>query len=79
MNMLYVPKGFAHGFQSLEDNSEIMYLVTEFYSPESESGLNPCDESLNIDWPLEIADISQKDKNRRKIDKDFEGIDPFLL
>lgn len=68
MDMLYVPKGFAHGFQALEDNSEIMYLVTEFYSPEYESGLNPFDERLGIKWPLPVADMSEKDRNRMKID-----------
>lgn len=76
MDMLYIPKGFAHGFQSLEDDVEIMYLVTNYYSPENESGLNPLDPSLNIKWPLPIADISEKDKNRPYINKTFKGISP---
>ncbi len=76
MVMLYIPKGFAHGFQSLMDNSEIMYLVTNYYSPENESGLNPLDPKLNIKWPLPIADISIKDKERPLLDCSFRGIRP---
>ncbi len=74
MRMLYIPKGFAHGFQSLEDNSEVMYLVTNYYSPETESGLNPLDPKLKIKWPLPTADISKKDKERRFISDDYCGI-----
>lgn len=61
MKLFVIPEGFAHGFQSLEDNSEIMYLVTEFYSPESEAGLRFNDPLFGIEWPLEVADISAKD------------------
>ncbi len=74
MNLLYVPKGFAHGFQTLEDDSEIMYLVTQYYSSENESGLNAFDPKLKIDWPLEVADMSDKDRNRSFISDDFDGI-----
>ncbi len=75
MKMFVIPEGFAHGFQSLEDNSEIMYLVTEFYSPESEGGLRYNDPKLGIKLPLEIADISEKDSKHGLIDSDFEGLD----
>ena len=75
MNMIYIPKGFAHGFQSLEDDSEIMYLVTQFYAPQSESGLNANDPRLGIEWPLEVTDMSDKDRNRPFIDDGFEGVD----
>ena len=74
MKMLYVPKGFAHGFQSLADNSEIMYLVTEYYSPDFESGLNPLDRQLNISWPLGVTNISKKDKERQMVTDSFSGI-----
>ena len=74
MRMLYIPKGFAHGFQSLEDNSEIMYLVTNYYSPENESGLNPLDPKLGIEWPLPVADMSIKDKERPYLVDSFKGI-----
>lgn len=75
MKMFVIPEGFAHGFQSLEDNSEIMYLVTEFYSPESEGGLRYNDPKLGIELPLEIADISEKDSRHGLIDSDFKGLD----
>lgn len=73
MKLLVVPMGFAHGFQSLEDNSEIMYLVTNYYSPRNEGGLNPLDPILDINWPLNIADISDKDQNRALISNSFTG------
>ena len=76
MKLLYVPKGFAHGFQSLEDNSEIMYLVTSYYSPENECGLNPLDPRLGIEWPLPIGDMSTKDRGRPNITESFKGIVP---
>jgi dTDP-4-dehydrorhamnose 3,5-epimerase len=61
MNMLAIPEGFAHGFQALEDNVEIMYLVTAFYSPSCEGGLNHADPQIDIRWPLPITDVSEKD------------------
>src|ERR1700722_11571526 len=50
--MLYVPRGFAHGLVTLEDNTEVLYLVSEFYAPESERGLRWNDPQFEIDWPL---------------------------
>jgi dTDP-4-dehydrorhamnose 3,5-epimerase len=61
MNMLAIPEGFAHGFQALEDDVEIMYLVTAFYSPNCEGGLNHADPQIGIYWPLPITDVSEKD------------------
>ncbi|AKB38769.1 dTDP-4-dehydrorhamnose 3,5-epimerase [Methanosarcina siciliae C2J] len=61
MNMLAIPEGFAHGFQALEDNVEIMYLVTAFYSPTREGGLNHADPQIGVQWPLPITDVSEKD------------------
>jgi dTDP-4-dehydrorhamnose 3,5-epimerase len=61
--LLYVPEGFAHGFQSLEDNTEIFYQVSQFYSPGAEIGIRWNDPFFNINWPLEISEISEKDKN----------------
>jgi len=61
MNMFAIPEGFAHGFQTLEDNVEIMYLVTAFYSPHCEDGLNHADPQIGIRWPLPITDVSEKD------------------
>ncbi|MFH2043940.1 MAG: dTDP-4-dehydrorhamnose 3,5-epimerase [Pseudomonadota bacterium] len=74
MKMMYVPKGFAHGFQALEENSEIIYFVTEFYSPEHEEGVRYSDPLINIQWPLKITDISEKDKKHSLLRQDFSGI-----
>jgi len=59
--MLYVPKGFAHGFQSLEPNTEVTYLVSEFYNPQAEGGIRYNDPEFDIEWPLPVAEISDKD------------------
>jgi len=61
--LLYVPEGFAHGFQSLEDNTEIFYQVSQFYSPGAEIGIRWNDPFFNINWPLEISEISDKDRD----------------
>jgi dTDP-4-dehydrorhamnose 3,5-epimerase len=60
--MMYVPKGFAHGFQTLADNVELLYLHSEFYSKKNEGGLLYADKTVNIDWPLPVSDISERDK-----------------
>lgn len=60
--MLYIPKGLAHGFQTLENNSVIFYMVTEFYNPKAEGGVRWNDPAFDIDWPLDVKDISEKDK-----------------
>lgn len=61
--MVYVPKGCAHGFQSLADNTEVYYLVSAFYAPEAEGGVRYDDPAFEIDWPLPVTDISEKDRN----------------
>ena len=60
--MLYVPEGFAHGFQALTDNAEIIYFNTQFYKPEFEKGVNIIDPRIDIKWPIQIANQSEKDK-----------------
>ena len=52
-NMLYVPEGLAHGFQSLEDDTEVFYQISEFYHPESARGIRWDDPALAIEWPAE--------------------------
>lgn len=59
---LYVPKDFAHGFQTLTDNTEAQYMVSAYYQPGSEAGLRYDDPSLEIHWPLPVSKISDKDK-----------------
>lgn len=61
--ILYVPKGFAHGFQALEDNTEVFYQISEFYHPETACSVRWNDHNFNISWPIPITLISEKDKN----------------
>lgn len=61
--MLYVPEGFAHGFITLEKNSEVFYQVSNFYTPESERGIRWNDKSFNIKWPTDNPVISDKDNS----------------
>jgi len=64
--LLYVPEGFAHGFQSLEDNTEIFYQVSQFYTPEAEAGIRWDDSTFNISWPLSSYIVSEKDSTWKK-------------
>ena len=61
--MLYVPENFAHGFETLEDESEVIYQVSQFYTPGAENGIRWDDLAFNIAWPLEVQVISDKDKS----------------
>jgi len=58
---LYIPEGFAHGFLTLENGSEVLYEITEFHHPESARGLRWNDPALGIDWPSEPTRISARD------------------
>jgi len=71
---LLIPEGFAHGFQALTDKSELIYLHSSAYSPNDECGLNPCDPLLAIQWPLEILDMSMRDRNHPLLDDNFHGL-----
>jgi dTDP-4-dehydrorhamnose 3,5-epimerase len=66
--MLYVPKGFAHGFITLEDDTEAFYFVDEFYSPEKERGIRWNDPRFGVQWPLDPVVISEKDANHPDFD-----------
>lgn len=66
--MMYVPKGFAHGFLTLQASSEVLYLVTEFYSPQCERTIRWDDPAFAIRWPFQPAVISEKDKAQRDFD-----------
>ena len=59
--MLYVPAGFAHGFQTLEDDTDVTYMVSHPYTPGAEGGLRWDDPIVGIRWPLPVASISEKD------------------
>ena len=61
--MLYIPKRFGHGYQTLEDHSDIFYLVSAFYAPAHASGVLYNDPAFGIHWPLEVSEISEKDRS----------------
>lgn len=61
--MFLIPKGCAHGFQTLADNCEVQYFMSEFYSPEHESGVRYDDPFLKIKWPIESPSLLDRDKN----------------
>lgn len=73
-NMVAIPEGFAHGFQALEDDCELLYLHTACYDKTAEGGVRYDDPALAIDWPLPVADISERDLNHPLIDQNFKGI-----
>ncbi len=73
-NMLYIPKGFAHGFQTLTDDCQLLYLHSEFYNPESEAGLNYLDPILDLKLPVNVTEISERDRNFSFLSSDFKGI-----
>jgi dTDP-4-dehydrorhamnose 3,5-epimerase len=60
-DQLYIPKGFAHGFQTLSDNAQVNYLISEFHAPDAASGVRYDDPAFAIAWPLPVSVISEKD------------------
>jgi dTDP-4-dehydrorhamnose 3,5-epimerase len=72
--MLYIPEGFAHGFQCLEDNCELIYHHSEFYKPGAEAGIRYNDPLVNIQWPLPLTVISPRDDQHPYLDEKFKGI-----
>jgi dTDP-4-dehydrorhamnose 3,5-epimerase len=72
--MLYIPAGFAHGFQTLTDDVELVYHHTEFYTPAAEAGIRYNDSAINIEWPLGVSEISERDTNHPLIDSTFKGL-----
>lgn len=60
--MVYIPEGFAHGFITLEDDSEVFYQMSEFYSPQHAAGFRWNDPFFSLQWPLEAVVISERDK-----------------
>ena len=71
---LLIPQGFAHGFQSLTDNVELLYCHSAAYAPAAESGLNPMDERLAIAWPLPVTELSARDGQHALIGASFTGV-----
>lgn len=61
--LLYVPEGFAHGYQATSDNTAVIYPTSQFYAPESEGGVRWNDPAIGIEWPLEAINLSGKDQS----------------
>lgn len=72
--MIYIPEGFAHGFQALTDNCELLYHHGAFYTPGSEGGIRYDDPLINIQWPLPVTDISDRDSSHLLLNESFKGI-----
>jgi dTDP-4-dehydrorhamnose 3,5-epimerase len=73
--MMYVPRGFAHALLTLTDDVEAFYLVSAFYDPEQERGIRYNDPKFKIEWPIEPAEISPKDRNWPDFDPVYHGIE----
>lgn len=71
---LLIPPGFAHGFQTLSDEVEMLYCHSKPYAPNCEMGLNPFDPHLAISWPLIVTEISDKDKAWPTLGAGFQGV-----
>jgi dTDP-4-dehydrorhamnose 3,5-epimerase len=71
---LVVPEGFAHGFQTLADDCELLYLHTGAFAPDSEGALNAKDPRLGIEWPLSISCLSARDAGHPLLDDEFLGV-----
>ncbi|GAB3030932.1 hypothetical protein MBOU_42000 [Mycobacterium bourgelatii] len=72
--MVVIPEGFAHGFQALEPDSELLYLTTAFYQPAFEGGVRYDDPALAIAWPLPPQGLSPRDMAQPPLGADFTGI-----
>ena len=72
--MLYIPEGFAHGFQALTDNCELIYHHTAFYTPAAEAGIRYNDPTIDIQWPLAVTEISERDAQHPLLDAHFKGV-----
>ncbi len=71
---LIVPEGCAHGFQVLQENSELLYLHTAYYSSADEAALRYDDPQIGITWPLTPTDLSARDSSHPHLDAEFKGI-----
>jgi len=71
---LLVPEGFAHGFQTLSEDCEMLYFHTSHYNSNAEAALNALDPKLSIQWPLPVTEQSTRDKEHPMIKSDFQGV-----
>lgn len=71
---LLIPRGFAHGYQTLTDDADLVYCHSAAYAPDAEAGLNPRDPRLAITWPLPIVKLSERDTRHAPLDEGFAGV-----
>lgn len=76
MRSLFIPKGFAHGYQTLTDDCELLYLHSERYASESEAAVNARDPALGIEWPIEVTEMSARDASHALLSANFTGVLP---
>lgn len=69
-----IPEGCAHGFQVLEEDSQLLYMHTEFYNKHAEGALRFNDPRVNVNWPLAPTDLSERDLNHQNLTENFKGI-----
>jgi dTDP-4-dehydrorhamnose 3,5-epimerase len=73
-NMIVIPEGFAHGFQALEPDSEVIYMHTQHYAPGSEGAVRYNDPLVGVEWPLPLSSISERDAEHALLTREFQGI-----
>jgi dTDP-4-dehydrorhamnose 3,5-epimerase len=73
--MMYVPRGFAHGILTLADDTELLYLVSNFYDPGSERGIRWDDPKLHVEWPIEPVEVSPKDAKWPDFHEGFHAVE----
>lgn len=71
---LLIPEGFAHGFQALGEDCELIYLHTAAYCPEAEGAINFADPRVAIQWPIAVTQLSARDKEYSFLEQEFDGI-----
>ena len=72
--MIYIPEGFAHGFQALSDDCELIYHHSQFYTPDAEGGIKYNDTKVKVYWPLPVTNISERDNRHELLNDNFKGI-----
>lgn len=73
-NAYSIPQGFAHGFQSLTDDVEMVYFHSHPYRKQFETGVNPFDPMVNVKWPLPVTGISERDRSFLLLDNNYTGV-----
>src|ERR1022692_3988040 len=72
--MIYIPEGFAHGFQTLTSDCQLVYNHSAYYKPGVEGGIKYDDAMVNIKWPMPVRNVSERDRNHPLLTADFKGL-----